>query len=79
MGRGSFERASSSSRERPYSIGTPRARLHAVAFRTAKGLKLGNGRGPGETADKNTGDLSHLEAGSAVLLVEDESMVAYDG
>jgi len=41
-----------------------------------EGLKLGNGRTPAKRSDKNTGDLSHLEAGSAVLLVEDESMVA---
>jgi CheY-like chemotaxis protein len=40
------------------------------------GLKLGNGRGMPKRPDKSTGDLSHLVAGSAVLLVEDESMVA---
>src|SRR5262249_10356999 len=36
----------------------------------------GNGRALPKRTDKNTRDLSHLEAGSAVLLVEDESMVA---
>jgi len=41
-----------------------------------EGLKLGNGRGLPKRTDRNTRDLSHLEAGSAVLLVEDESMVA---
>jgi PAS domain S-box-containing protein len=40
------------------------------------GLKLGNGRGMAKRPDKGAGDLSHLVAGSAVLLVEDESMVA---
>jgi PAS domain S-box-containing protein len=39
-------------------------------------LKLGNGRDMAKRPDKGTGDLSHLVAGSAVLLVEDESMVA---
>ena len=41
-----------------------------------EGLKLGNGRALPKRTDRNTRDLSHLEAGSAVLLVEDESMVA---
>jgi two-component sensor histidine kinase/CheY-like chemotaxis protein len=41
-----------------------------------EGLKLGNGRVIPKRHEKSTGDLSHLVAGSAVLLAEDESMVA---
>ena len=41
-----------------------------------EGLKLGNGRALPKRTDRNTRDLSHLEVGSTVLLVEDESMVA---
>ena len=39
-------------------------------------LTLGNGRERSTRPERGTGDFSHLEAGSAVLLVEDESMVA---